>query len=164
MLNGRYGPDKDEAVKAIYHEWNTWLGFYCFGSEGGRIGEPYPCDWTDGQLTAIYGQVRDADFVEIAYDGGPLIEALHVEFRPLPEETDGSVELHADDTVTPGMLSPVCRCDGDDLRRMRIEGNTLFIMAKEDPAEIGHSRAGGDNFELRLSLFSRIPKPISRPT
>lgn len=42
MLNGRYGEAEEALVESIYNAWNTKLGFYDFGSDGSKHGQPFP--------------------------------------------------------------------------------------------------------------------------
>jgi hypothetical protein len=43
MLNGRVEGEVPQAASySIYHDWNRQLGYYQFGGEGNRHGQPYP--------------------------------------------------------------------------------------------------------------------------
>lgn len=45
MLNARVeGEDNQRFVESVYHAWNVKLGYYMFGHDGSRHGQPYAPD------------------------------------------------------------------------------------------------------------------------
>jgi hypothetical protein len=165
ILNGRYAPGgQTEVVNGVFHEWNTWLGFYCFGPDGRRQGTPYPPparEWTDDEVHEIIRQAEMADYIEIKTSGCADSESWGDSVRFRWFRSGDGLEVVLDNPYEGDLVE--CQIDIADLRKMRIDGNTLIIMANDGTEDDDGVLVEEDKFEIGITLMRKEPLNIIPP-